>query len=61
MRRNTATIDMNKSSIEEALDRMHSVYHVQYKILTTNVTTQVVERHLVEATTNYFLCLGLTK
>jgi hypothetical protein len=45
---------MDKFSIEEALDCMQSIYKVQYKTIVANVTTQVVEPHLVRGLDKLF-------
>ncbi|KAI0118153.1 interferon-induced GTP-binding protein Mx [Nemania sp. FL0031] len=42
------TADMDDFSCEEALDRLVSIYKVQEKVFVANVTTQVVERHVMK-------------
>jgi hypothetical protein len=61
IRRNTATVDMDKFNIEEALDCMQYIYKVQYKTLVANVATQVVERHLVRGLNKFFSPLEIAK
>ncbi|CZS99270.1 related to Mx2 protein (GTPase protein) [Rhynchosporium agropyri] len=39
--------DMNKFSCEEALDSLFAIYKVMQKTFIANVTTQVIERHIV--------------
>jgi len=61
MRRNTATVDMDKFSIEEVLDCIQSTYKVQYKTFVVNVTTQVVRRHLIRGLDKLISPLGIVK
>ncbi|KAI1124878.1 interferon-induced GTP-binding protein Mx [Nemania abortiva] len=42
------TTDMDDFSCEEALDCLSSIYKVQEKTFVANVTTQVVERHIMK-------------
>ncbi|TGJ82147.1 hypothetical protein E0Z10_g6598 [Xylaria hypoxylon] len=46
--------NMEKFSCEEALDCLVSIYKVQEKVFLANVTTQVVERHLVRGLDRIF-------
>ncbi|KAH6653292.1 dynamin family protein-like protein [Truncatella angustata] len=46
--------DMDKISCEEALDCLLAIYKVQQKTFIANVTTQVVERHIVRGLETIF-------
>ncbi|KAK7178351.1 dynamin family protein [Paraphaeosphaeria sporulosa] len=46
--------DMEKTSCEEALDRLHAIYKVSLKTFVANITTQVVERHIVRGIEDIF-------
>ncbi|KAH7012269.1 P-loop containing nucleoside triphosphate hydrolase protein [Microdochium trichocladiopsis] len=61
MKSNATTIDMDAFSIEEALDCMRAIYKVQYKTFVANVTTQVIERHLVRGLENIVSPLVVVK
>ncbi|KAH7012256.1 interferon-induced GTP-binding protein Mx [Microdochium trichocladiopsis] len=61
MKSNATTIDMDTFSIEEALDCMRAIYKVQYKTFVANVTTQVIERHLVRGLENIVSPLVVVK
>ncbi|KAK6856221.1 hypothetical protein PG995_008372 [Apiospora arundinis] len=50
----TTTVDMEKFSGEEALDCLQAIYKVQYKIFVANVTTQVIERHMIRGLDKVF-------
>ncbi|KAG6362736.1 hypothetical protein INS49_007829 [Diaporthe citri] len=51
---NSTTADMEDFSCEEALDCLLAIYEVQQKTFIANVTTQVVERHIVRGLHNMF-------
>ncbi|KAK2611520.1 hypothetical protein N8I77_004854 [Diaporthe amygdali] len=44
---NSTTADMEDFSCEEALDCLLAIYQVQQKTFIANITTQVIERHIV--------------
>lgn len=46
--------DMEDTSCEEALDCLLAIYKVQQKTFVANVTTQVIERHIVRNLDNIF-------
>ncbi|KAK0368444.1 dynamin family protein [Colletotrichum limetticola] len=51
---NVNSIDMNKFSSDEALDCLRAIYKVQYKTFVANVTTQVIERHMIRGLDRLF-------
>ncbi|KAH7012275.1 uncharacterized protein B0I36DRAFT_370038 [Microdochium trichocladiopsis] len=61
MKSKATTIDMDTFSIEDALDCMRAIYKVQYKTFVANVTTQVIERHLVRGLENIVSPLVVVK
>ncbi|KAI1080797.1 interferon-induced GTP-binding protein Mx [Whalleya microplaca] len=50
----TTTPDMEKFSCEEALDCLMAIYKVQKKVFIANVTTQVIERHIIRGLDSIF-------
>ncbi|KAI1743085.1 interferon-induced GTP-binding protein Mx [Xylaria scruposa] len=48
------TTNMESFSCEEALDCLMSIYKVQQKVFLANVTTQVVERHIIRGLDGIF-------
>ncbi|KAK1657773.1 P-loop containing nucleoside triphosphate hydrolase protein [Colletotrichum godetiae] len=54
LRSNVTSIDMNKFSSDEALDCLRAIYKVQYKTFVANVTTQVIERHMIRGLDRIF-------
>ncbi|KAI0544993.1 interferon-induced GTP-binding protein Mx [Xylaria curta] len=55
------TTDMEKFGCEEALDCLMSLYKVQQKVFLANVTTQVVERHIIKGLDGIFSPLVIAK
>ncbi|KAI8953562.1 interferon-induced GTP-binding protein Mx [Xylaria longipes] len=53
------TADMDDFSCEEALDCLLSIYKVQEKTFVANVTTQVVERHIMKKLKEIFSPLNI--
>ncbi|KAG8157162.1 hypothetical protein KVR01_012870 [Diaporthe batatas] len=51
---NATTADMEDFSCEEALDCLLAIYQVQQKTFIANITTQVIERHIVRGLHNIF-------
>ncbi|KAJ0107245.1 hypothetical protein J7T55_007615 [Diaporthe amygdali] len=51
---NSTTADMEDFSCEEALDCLLAIYQVQQKTFIANITTQVIERHIVRGLHNIF-------
>ncbi|KAG4033600.1 hypothetical protein MFRU_004g01050 [Monilinia fructicola] len=50
----TTQKDMDGFSCEEALDNLFAIYKVLQKVFVANVTTQVIERHIVRGLENIF-------
>lgn len=48
------TPDMNEFACEEALDGLFAIYKVMQKVFVANVTTQVIERHIIRGLENIF-------
>ncbi|KAI0185594.1 interferon-induced GTP-binding protein Mx [Xylaria flabelliformis] len=55
------TKNMETFSCEEALDCLMSIYKVQEKVFLANVTTQVVERHIMKGLDDIFSPLEVAK
>ncbi|TRX91704.1 hypothetical protein FHL15_007486 [Xylaria flabelliformis] len=55
------TTNMESFSCEEALDCLMSIYKVQQKVFLANVTTQVVERHIMRGLDDIFSPLEVAK
>ncbi|KAF1971349.1 dynamin family protein-like protein [Bimuria novae-zelandiae CBS 107.79] len=53
--------DMEKASCEEALDRLYAIYKVSQKTFIANITTQVVERHIVRGLEDIFSPIFVSK
>ncbi|KAF1979861.1 hypothetical protein BU23DRAFT_637299 [Bimuria novae-zelandiae CBS 107.79] len=53
--------DMEKASCEEALDRLYAIYKVSQKTFVANITTQVVERHIVRGLEDIFSPIFVSK
>ncbi|KAJ0122283.1 hypothetical protein J7T55_002795 [Diaporthe amygdali] len=52
--KDSVTADMEEFSCEESLDCLDAIYKVQLKVFVANVTTQVIERHLLAELYNIF-------
>ncbi|KKY37464.1 putative interferon-induced gtp-binding protein mx [Diaporthe ampelina] len=52
--KDSVTADMEEFSCEESLDCLEAIYKVQLKVFFANVTTQVIERHLMADPCNIF-------
>ncbi|KAI1269955.1 interferon-induced GTP-binding protein Mx [Xylariaceae sp. FL1019] len=53
------TVDMDEVSCEEALATLQSIYRVQRKVFLANVTTQVIERHVMKKLMEIFSPLNI--
>ncbi|MCJ1250813.1 hypothetical protein MMC30_008041 [Trapelia coarctata] len=53
--------DMDKLSCQEALDCLFAIYKVSHKTFIANITTQVIERHIVRGLENIFSPISVAK